>query len=166
MPNDKSKKTAGTKRATARAAGRTAAQSSQKAQARKTTGMNRASARAAGRTRSTMATPGKITEAGVTGASVAKLVTGLAKSFGKSKPKPSSSSGSSPKWRDFEGERKAQQSYNARQKAASEQNFKARQQQVSSDIKAVGRIKKDAAKRGNKGSTLSYNKHNIKYGNR
>jgi hypothetical protein len=57
--------------------------------ARAAAAKKRATARAQGRTRSTMATPGKVQEAGVTAASVAKLAGAVAKRVTKSsKPKP------------------------------------------------------------------------------
>ena len=59
--------------------------------ARSAAAKKRASARAAGRTRTTMATPGKVQEAGVTAASVTKIVQQVIKQMGKSPAKPKSS---------------------------------------------------------------------------
>jgi hypothetical protein len=102
----------------------------------------RASVRAQERTRRTAATPGKTAEAGVTAASVAKIVQQVIKQMSKSKPKPKPSS-SKPKPASASSYQKQLAETRAANKSYRDKQIREQQRKVD---ESLAKAKKDKAR--------------------
>ena len=123
--------------------------------AKKKAALKRSASRSAGRTRTTMATPGKVQEAGVTAASVAKIVQQVIKQM--SKPKASTAKPKAPTskrttasqaQRDVASTRAANQSYRDSSVRAQQRMVDERLAKAAKDQKAADAIRTKARNQG------------------
>lgn len=125
--------------------------------ARSAAAKKRATARAQGRTRTTMATPGKVQEAGVTAASVAKIVQQVIKQMSKPKASPAKPKASSSKpktmsasqyQKELASTRAANKSYRDSQVRSQQRKVDERSAKAVKDQKAADATKRKAMQQG------------------